>query len=131
LRQNCSKYSSNSVKFLNSIPLNSIQFIDCVRELELIRDISGKDRDKVTELFSHYKCDRNGNYLPLQCSESVCYTVDDTYGYQNSISILKSDSKKIQNLIENYPDINKYPDSERYPKSDINRILRIYKYELL
>jgi hypothetical protein len=85
----------------------------------------------VTELFSDYKCDKNGNYLPLQCSESVCYTVDDTYGYQVSKSILKTDKNKILQLIKEYPDINKYPDSERYPESDFNRIFRIYKNEFL
>jgi hypothetical protein len=109
----------------------SRQRCNCVRELELIRDISGKHRDKVTELFSDYKCDKNGNYLPLQCSESVCYTVDDTYGYQVSKSILKTDKNKILQLIKEYPDINKYPDSERYPESDFNRIFRIYKNEFL
>ncbi len=92
----------------------------------------------MTELFSHYKCDKNGNYLPLQCSESVCYAVDGTYGYQISESVLKTDKTKITELIKNYhkypnpekyPEPEKYPDPNKYPEPD--KIFRIYKYELL
>lgn len=89
-----------------------IAFIDCVRELELIRDLTGKERDKVTDLFSHYKCDKNGNYLPLQCSESVCYCVDPITGYQNDKSILKTDGNGIKDL----KCFDKYPDKERLKK---------------
>jgi len=64
----------------------------------LIRELTGKDRDKVTELFSHYKCDKNGNYLPLQCSESACYCVDEEYGYLQGESVLKNNPILIKGL---------------------------------
>lgn len=73
-------------------------FQDCVRELEMIRNIKKEDQDKITEIFAHYQCDRNGNYRPMQCTESVCYCVDD-YGFaQDSNAILKTDVEGIKKL---------------------------------
>ncbi len=63
----------------------------------MIRDLSTKDQDKVSELFIHYKCAKNGNYLPLQCTDSVCYCVDE-YGYKSSEAKLKSESEEIKEL---------------------------------
>ena len=57
-----------------------------------------EDQDKITEIFAHYQCDRNGNYRPMQCTESVCYCVDD-YGFaQDSNAILKTDVEGIKKL---------------------------------
>lgn len=64
----------------------------------MIRDIKKEDRDKITEIFAHYKCDKSGNYYPMQCAESVCYCVDD-YGFsQDSDAILKTDEEGIKKL---------------------------------
>lgn len=71
----------------------------------MIRDIKKEDRDKITEIFAHYQCDRNGNYRPMQCAESVCYCVND-YGFAYStqdadrLIALKTDIEGIKKLNE-------------------------------
>ncbi|XP_054163327.1 thyroglobulin-like [Oppia nitens] len=81
------------------------QTCSCVRDKELFKDIPDESRDKVTEMFSEYICDKNGNYLPLQCSESFCYCVDRQNGYINSTFLLKTAGEDIRKLdcYINYP----------------------------
>ena len=70
--------------------------------MEKIRAIKPRYRNKVTELFSRYQCDKNGNYLPIQCSDSACYCVDQETGYLNDklepSSALKSEPEQVINL---------------------------------
>ena len=47
----------------------------------MIRTIKPKYRNKVTELFGRYQCDNNGNYLPVQCSDTQCYCVNQETGF--------------------------------------------------
>ena len=90
-----------------------LKWIACLRNKNLIRDI-GK-RDKITELFSKYQCDINGNYLPLQCSNTDCYCVDQITGHaildeHGSMQIaLKTEQEQIHRLscYRNYPDEHK------------------------
>lgn len=53
----------------------------CARQLEVIRSIKTRHRNKVTDLFGRYQCDKNGNYLPIQCSDTACYCVSPQNGY--------------------------------------------------
>ncbi|XP_027202590.1 uncharacterized protein LOC113796501 [Dermatophagoides pteronyssinus] len=95
----------------------STQQCTCLRNKNLIRDI--RKRDKITELFSKYQCDINGNYLPLQCSNTDCYCVNPITGYaildeRGSMQIaLKTDLEQIHHL-KCYQD---YPDKKRLDKS--------------
>ncbi|CAG2116100.1 unnamed protein product [Medioppia subpectinata] len=68
--------------------------------MELIRDIDEEKWDQMTELFAQYRCERNGNYLTLQCTEAECYCVDSIYGNlaDGSSSKLKTDPKGISEL---------------------------------
>ncbi|KAI2802501.1 hypothetical protein BLOT_009957 [Blomia tropicalis] len=86
-------------------PLAADQQCTCARHMETIRAIKSKYRNKITELFGRYQCDRNGNYLPIQCSDSACYCVDQLTGYsiQSSnvndfSSALKTETESIKQL---------------------------------
>ncbi|UXI21922.1 Homeobox protein GBX-1 [Sarcoptes scabiei] len=75
----------------------------CVRNQDLIRQIT--KRDKITEIFSKYHCDQNGNYLPLQCSTTECYCVDPITGFAVTDGSLKTEKKIIKSFkcYLNYP----------------------------
>ena len=112
----------------NDRDLAENQTCHCVRELDLIRSLPKDKWDSVTTLFSHYLCDKNGNYLPLQCPQSEsCYCVDEETGYQvgetklttniNGILSLQcmqcklmadkttKDCRQRDRIIDNYPNI--------------------------
>jgi len=86
----------------------------CARHLEKIRAIPESKRNKMTDLFRRYQCNKNGNYLPIQCSDSACYCVDEITGYatdnqdstivndqQTTSHVLKSDPEAIKTLFCN------------------------------
>ena len=75
----------------------------CARDMAKIREIKPENRNKVTELFSRYQCDTNGNYLPIQCSDSECYCVEPETGYFQQIPKSK-DSEALSSAIKSDPD---------------------------
>lgn len=72
--------------------------------MEKIRAIKPRYRNKVTDLFGRYQCDINGNYLPVQCSDTQCYCVDPITGFSvkpepnKYTSALKSETEMIKKL---------------------------------
>ncbi|CAG2116791.1 unnamed protein product, partial [Medioppia subpectinata] len=96
VNKNGEKYRGTQVNRNEKLSIN--QQCNCVREMELIRDIDEEKWDQMTELFAQYRCERNGNYLTLQCTESECYCVDPIDGNLETSSKLKTDPKGISEL---------------------------------
>lgn len=109
LREHSNAVSINldfEVQFYNRFSLMGKIFsisLACVRNQDLIRQIT--KRDKITEIFSKYHCDQNGNYLPLQCSTTECYCVDPITGFAVTDGSLKTEKKIIKSFkcYLNYP----------------------------
>lgn len=68
-----------------------IIFLDCMRQLEMIL---GSESNESTDLYSRYECDRYGNFLPIQCSPTVCYCVDE-YGFQIGEEVFLSEKDQL------------------------------------
>lgn len=96
--------------------------------MEKIRAIKPKYRNKVTELFGRYQCDINGNYLPVQCSDSACYCVDPKTGYAR----VSADLNVISNALKSEPESIKklfcykqYTEGDDVARIRLNEFLRI------
>lgn len=96
----------------------------CARQLEVIRSIKEKHRNKVTDLFGRYQCDKNGNYLPIQCSDTACYCVNPQNGYLVTdesadvlSSALRTEPEKLGKLFcfSQYPEKARLKDLLRLP----------------
>ncbi|XP_076333717.1 uncharacterized protein LOC143237887 isoform X2 [Tachypleus tridentatus] len=61
-------------------------FCNCVRVKLLLKNKS--QTSGLQDIFSEYRCDKNGNYLPMQCTPHVCYCVDSVTGFQIEKTVL-------------------------------------------
>ncbi|XP_022255899.1 thyroglobulin-like, partial [Limulus polyphemus] len=59
---------------------------NCVRMKLLLKNNS--KMSGLQTIFSKYRCDKNGNYLPMQCMSLACYCVDTKMGFQKGTAVL-------------------------------------------
>lgn len=98
----------------------------CARQLEVVRSIEGRYRNKVTDLFGRYQCDKNGNYLPMQCSDTACYCVSAQNGYlltdEESADVLSSALRTEPEKLGRLFCYQQYPEAE---KARLRELLRL------
>lgn len=71
-----------------------------------------KKRNEKTELFGKYQCDKNGNYLPIQCFNHQCYCIDPVTSFVNTDSFGSINIVPMED-IKSLPCFQAYPDQDR------------------